>query len=321
VYRVKEVHKGRDGSLKEGMQRTYTRHFDVYMTSRLDGQLEAIFAVDPFTGESVPRLYASYFSFGTSEFDLFAVCRSITATQDDDDWQVWHVACEYGTTNADLSGHPETGDGSGFNPKEGGAGDNLDLEPASVEWGYWTREEVQRVEARAEYDAILNSAKQPFDPLPTREVGGLVLTYERNELTFDAWAMTAYAFTVNSEDFLEEGDFRQWLCKPVTARKVWKGNFSYYRVRYEFHHTDATAKDGVVPIGWDHYLLDCGWMQLNAAGKPVPIVNVGQTAASVPLLDGAGKVLDPPITTDKIKYLSYAKYRERSFAPLKIVID
>src|SRR6185312_3189252 len=140
----------------------------------------------------------------------------------------------------------------------------------------------------------LNSAKQPFDPAPTREIGGDVLIVERNEMEHDREEMREFAFKVNDSDFIEDGDTEQWLCFPPTAKKVFKGNLQYWRVRYEFHHCGEQL-DGE-PGDWLFHLLDVGYGELtgtapNQVFKPITIN--GQTVGQPVLLDGKGKRLSP----------------------------
>ena len=114
---VCELHDGRTGGLSEGLERRYTRRFRVRTDSKAVGPIDVMFA------PGVPRLYDPYQSYGTNEFDSFALCRRVTPTQDADDWFTWVVECEYDTTGGNPQGQPENPGQPGSGGGSGAAGD------------------------------------------------------------------------------------------------------------------------------------------------------------------------------------------------------
>lgn len=334
---VREKYTGRTGTFGDGLTRSWTRVFQVRTASKLVGPLEVMFAVDPNTGERIPLLYASYFSYRFTETDLLSLCRKITPTQDDEDFQLWTVVCEYSTESprgADAGKPDDPGNPGGNGGSGGGASGDPTLEPPSWEWSSWSREEAHRLAFKVSNNVVLfdlgaqvpmNAARQPFDP-ETREIGGRTLVYERNEASFDAERMDAWNFVVNKDRFLWDGDERTWLCKPITARLQYKGALAYYRVRYEFWHDGRLGVDGEV-VGWDHYFLNMGTVSLDVAGtlgKQKPVVRKGQVIGEPVPLDRDGLQLSDADMQDPKKwpnYRQYTKFDQFPFAPLNIVIN
>jgi len=315
VWKVREIHKGRRGSLSEGSERKYTRVFHVFTNSKLDGPIEVMFAADPSTSEAIPALYSSYTNYGGEELDMLAICRSIDPVQDEDDWTFWVVTCEYSTES--ITGDPRLGQSpeGGGNPGTGsGAANDPGLEPPVQEWGAWTREEVALYAQDHDRTPILNSAGQPFDPGPVREIGGTTLILERNELTYNPQEKNAFRFTINDDDFIWEGDYRLWLCKPITGSRRYKGAMKYWRVRYEFWHAgDAES--------WNHIILDAGFEKV-VDGRLVPITISGQTPSRPVPLDGSGSPLtNDAIEADGVEFLQFKKYLAKPFSSLNIEVD
>lgn len=348
---VRERYGGRALTFTEGLERRWTRVFEVRTDGKLVGPGEVVFAADPDSGESIPLLYSSYRSYRTTEVDNLALCRSITPAQDADDWLLWTVTCEYSTESPrgleygqpSNPGNPTGSGGSG----SGASGDPT-LDPPTVDWSFWTREEAQRLaylvsdalSAWPEYgfgqspsavgtpeiDLGLmtpkNSAGQPFEGL-TREVGGRQLNYERSEASFDSADMAMYAFCVNADRFLEDGDERTWLCRPITATKQYKGGLVYWRVKYEFHHNPAKDEDGF-NLGWDHYLLNAGFKYWNAAqSRLLPIMEGAQQVTTPAPLNRNGSVMDRSTIIDPSAgpvFRRYTRYGRLPFAPLNIVL-
>ncbi len=316
VWRVQELHKGRKGGLKEGMERAYTRVFRVRTNSKLDGPIEVMFAVDPDTGEAIPAIYSSYQSYSGEELDILALCRSVDPVQDEDDWTVWNVTCEYST--ASITGDSRIGQPSdGGNPAQGsGSSNDPSLEPPVEEWSSWSREEAQERDVGDDTKMIATTAGEPFDPKPTREIGGHILVIERNELKFSAKEKKAFRYRINLDNFIFEDDRYQWLCKPITARRQYKGSLRYWRVRYEFWHCgDAET--------WDHRLLNAGYMYREDPTLPLKPIHINGQPPSRPWpLNEFGFKLTPgQIANNESIYVAFKKYLGVNFGPLAIAVD
>ena len=162
----------------------------------------------------------------------------------------------------------------------------------------------------------ITSAGDPFDPIPTKETGGMVLTVERNQMVWNPYEMQTYNYRVNKDDFqdkLSVGDIGRWLCKPPTARRVYKGPVRYWRARYEFHECGPDFPS------WDHIMLNKGHRYFDAAGVKKTFIPTGQV--SIAMLKADGTKLPEPIVEADINYLTFKKYRSVAFAPLKIVTE
>lgn len=321
-HSIRELHDGRSGGLSEGLERHYTRRFRVRTDSKLVGPIEVMFA------PGIPRLYSPYQSFGTGEFDTFAICRDIKPVQDDGDWTLWHVDCEYDTRGGNPQGQPGDPGQPGSGGGSGASGDPT-LEPPTVEWGVQTRE-VPLSKDIGDPDspfpslqtprALLNSAGQPFDPVPTIELCHLSLTVERNEVAFDQIKARKYKNVVNKDVFLNYAA-GIWLLKHITGREVYKGAHKYARVRYEFWLAPTLDPTD----HWDNLdILDAGLCRKGAAGgPPIPIIVNGHPITQPALLSSAGAPLTPAELIDPEigpQYLRFKRYRREPFAPLNIDI-
>lgn len=321
---VHELFDGRNGSLRDGLQRSFVRRFQVRTDDKRVAPINVIFA------PGIPRLYASYISFDGAELDYFSICRDIQAEQEVDDDLVWNVTCSYDTQSTsefgNQSGQPGTIGQPGAGGGSGASGDPTQ-EPPTIEWDYDSTEYALRVDIDG--DPILNSAGQPFDPPPTMPVGWTVLRYGRNEATYDALERAKYAHTINSTPFLgvREGCV---LCKPIKASSRYIGPFLYYRVSYEFHiakdHDHNIQGKPQMPgvFDWKMWLLDQGLCRLDVAtGRPVAIYDDGNPISTPALLGNDGQ----PLTKDDIEdpligpnWLDFDIYNEIDLNVLNIVI-
>ncbi|MBN9521059.1 hypothetical protein J0H58_21500 [bacterium] len=261
-------------------------------------------------------------TFGSNEFDSFALCRRITPTQEDGTWDSWIVAAEYETNSGSPYSPPTNVGQPGAGGGSGAAGDPS-LEPQTEEWGTQTRE-VPLVRDLGDPDAtdpaetiprpILNSAGQPFDPVPTNEDGWTTLTIERNEATVNSGRLAHFRFAVNKDVFLGKPPGR-WILRPITARKVYKGAFGYYRFRYEFWLAGENDPD------WDDLeLLDQGLCMKGPGGVPTPIIRGGQPVSQPVLLKDGIPLTPAQLADPKVgaQFLKYKRRKRRPFAPLNI---
>ncbi len=97
-----------------------------------------------------------------------------------------------------------------------------------------------------------------------------------------------YTFATNSSDFLGS-DEGQVLCRPIKAKRLWRGTLRYWRVSYEFWFDPPEALGGT----WNARLLDQGLCKINAAGNPEPIKRKGNPITQPVLLDGSGSEFAP----------------------------
>lgn len=324
---VKEIYVGREGSLRDGLQRSFTRKFRVKTDDRRVGPLHVIFA------PGIPLLYSSYFSYELSELDLFAICRDVRAVQDENDWQVWDITCEYDTQSnseyGNIAGQPGNIGQPGAGGGTGASGDPTQ-EPPTIEWGAETVELAVIKDRTGE--PIVNTAGQPFDPPPTIKIAYPVLRYSRNEATYDHVEKSKFSYALNTAKFLGY-DAGRVLCKPITATQRYIGPFKYWRVNYEFHFTkelepgvDTAEMIGV--LSWRLWLLNQGLCELKTVsvlGVPVkyltPILGANGEPISTPVpLDEDGAAMPKEDIEDEVFYRSFVVYKSIDFGPLDIVL-
>lgn len=273
---------------RQGMQdgdgsRAYTRYFRVTTNSGQDGPLTVMQA------PGLPQLYDNY-SDPSGVFDIGCTCVKVTPRQDQGDPFTWLVVCDYDTSFIDAL-----------------LGDKNPLNRRATK--NWAPEKFQEPYDRdALGTAVLNSAGEPFDPLPVRDATRLVLTIERFEQSFDQQEALSYADTVNAESF--QG-FAAGLvkCDSITGNEHLENAILCYHVRYIFHFDE---------LGWVDFILDAGYKQIDPADATKRIVikdKYFQPYSSPTPLDGLGHPLAagaPPV------FLQYDPYPQKSFIPLNL---
>lgn len=318
---VTELFDGRDGGLRDGLQRNYTRRFQVMTDDKRVGPLEVIFA------PGIPRLYSSYLSFDTNEIDFFAICRSVVPVQDADDWQLWSVTCEYDTQSSsefgNVAGQPGTIGQPGAGGGSGAAGDPTQ-EPPAYEWTSETKEVALVVDI--EGDPILNSVGLPFDPPPTTPIAWPVLRYSRNELTYDRDEKAQYFYKTNTTEFLGAGPGKV-LCKPITGSSRYIGPYRFFRVNYEFHFAKEIHEPDDLPqmmgvLDWKLWLLNAGLSKLGDDGEPEIIMDKFGSPISTPQpLDVNGLPLSKAnIETLGAIFFDFTIYKSIDLNTLNIVL-
>lgn len=160
---------------------------------------------------------------------------------------------------------------------------------------------------------VTNSADEPFDPPPTREIHDLVFRHVRNEATFSSTIAAAYKGSVNSDTWngWSPGTVQ---CTVFDAEEKRAGALTYYRVTYEFKFR---------PDGFGRRFLDHGYREkigIDTNGKPI-YANItdeeGSTVTQPALLDGKGKKL---ASGGVAVYLDYDIESEITFSALGIII-
>lgn len=330
---VTELFDGRQGGIRDGLQRRYTRRFQVMTDDKRVGPKEVIFA------PGIPLLYSSYVSFDANEIDFFGICRDVDAIQDPDDWQLWHVTCEYDTQSSSEFGGNAGQPGSIGQPGAGGgsgASGDPSQEPPTIDWGFEIRDVAftkdlsglgaiagaNLVQAPAAIvmeglfgRAVLNSARQPFDPPPTREWGFPTLTYSRNELTYDPIHAADFSLAMNSEEFMGRPKFTV-LSRPITSSQKHIGAYKYYRVRYELWFLLETNKD------WMAEFLDAGFNELIDGVHRRITDKRGHPVAEVSLLKDGLKLTEAQLANPAIgpQFLRFQQYKAKDLNLLDIVL-
>ncbi len=285
IVAVNELFEGREAQENEKGQRFYTRVFQVVTDDPNDGPLTAARA----TG--VPRRGALY-SAG-NEVDLAARVRRITPSQNPESPRLWEIRIEYDTVREEQDENPLN-------------------RPYEVNWDFaqFTRPVWRDIFG----NAILNSARQYYDPPVEIDDSRPVLSVTRNEGGFNPGLAIEFQDAINSDTFLGFSPGTVKVAK-IAAQSQFENNWFYWRVTYEFNFRRE---------GWNISILDQGRYELRN-GKPVPIREFDTSGVEIPFshvtdpvpLNGAGLRLPNP-SPDTVIYGTYQVYRERDFSFLNL---
>ena len=308
VTSVREIWDGRGGRSSEAATREYTRTFRVLTDDPTDGPLIVMI------GSGLPQVGNAY-TESSGAVDLGARCVSVDPQQDQDDPKAWLVTIRYSTAPAAAT----SGLGAGGKGARGGSGSdpsddsqNPLLRPAEIGWSFNRyRKPIRKARLYATAGAVnpdfgtvvpvVNSAGDPFDPLPEVDDSRLILTVSRNEATFDPLFAIDYQDAVNSDLFLGAAPRQAKL--NLSAKRQWdKVIGPYYAVQYDIEFRRE---------GWLLSLLDAGRHDLN---RVVLLDNYGQPYSNDVPLNGFGAKL----TTDDYVFMDYVVYEERPFAALNL---
>jgi hypothetical protein len=281
IVSVREVASGRDGTLNNKGERSYSRAFQVITDDPLDGPLLVR------TASGIPQRGSIYAT--ATEIDPGAKVKAINPSQDADNPRVWTVKVDYDSVTEDKPENP------------------LDR-PIEISWTAAPYERV--VFNDTDGKAILNSAGDYFDPPLTIDDSRPVLTVVRNEPSYNPTLAIDYQDAVNTDSFLGFSPGQVKVAK-IDATSATENDIFYWRVTYEFHFRRE---------GWALSVLDQGrYQKLN--NKPVPIPEYDESGNAVPgshvsdpvPLDGAGQRLTNP-GPDTAIFLTFKVYKERPFA-------
>ena len=305
----REVENEAGGRGNEGVQRRYTRVFDVELDVWSGSNAQDI--IDAQLAEGVPRL-GDPFTTGRHT-DLGARCHSVVPSSTAEP-RFFVVTAQYSSSPSDF-GEPEKEVGNAANepgqndnqksdPNNPQSQDNDDplSRPAEISWSQGSYSEVitkaTRVsDAGAETadQPVANSAGEPFDPPLEVEKSFLILTITRNQANFNQNAANSYTNATNSDTFFgfEAGKVK---CKGISGISVFEKNRHFWRATYVFEIRES----------WDYELLDAGYWEIVGGNRlPIPFNNGRPLPAPWPL-DGAGAKL----TAAQVQAGDSFKYRK-----------
>lgn len=153
---------------------------------------------------------------------------------------------------------------------------------------------------------IVNSAGQPFDPLPEIEDDRTVIVFSRNVASFAVDLADQYKGSVNSDTWYGK-PAGHWKIIGWTSDEQFEGGQSYFAETIEAEYN----RDG-----WDLVVLDKGRYERNEEGDLVPIEDGnGQAVNDDVLLDGEGHQLDPDGEVAGV-FLTFSRYPRLPFGSL-----
>lgn len=282
-----EARKG-DIDVASGIRR-YTRAFKVQLDSRFDGPLTAL------NVGGLPLIGSQH------NEDAGAYCFKLATQCMAEDPHFWINTYQYNSQN-ELSEDPLQ-DAATFD---------------------WDTEQYQEVMYEDEEDkASVNSAGDPFDPMPDRDNSRRVVVLEKNMESVPSWILD-YQDAVNSDPFTIDGFLvgagKAKVQRVSVSKKKFRNDIEYRTVKI-IMHLDRR--------GWLGRYLDIGFRKIATAsstGQPirVPIMMQDEeTAELIPvtapvLLDGSGAELEDPSFSNAV-YLNRRKYIEADFNNLPLV--
>lgn len=234
---------------------------------------------------------------------------------------------DYGAVNLGLqigTLHPS---GSGWLIKGRAKCSSVDWTDWEVDYDYTTFEEKnedpQFDPAKCEWDTeqfqepffhAVNSAGDPFDPPAQRDNSRRTVVVKKNLLAVPSWILD-FQDAVNVSAFTVDG-----FTVPKGLAKMQRVSLSDWQVRNGIPYRTVTMVIHLNKNGWKARYLDAGFRQIDPKNpnKRIKIVNDDGTEPSNPvLLDGEGKVLNPPSFEGAV-FLEYEKYVEADFNVLPL---
>lgn len=223
----------------------------------------------------------------------FARAKSVKCSPESPDDKIWIAEINYSSDVQEESQQPE-------NPLD---------EPPQKGWSFaqFTRPVSKDING----NAIVNAAKELFDPAPERDDSRLVFRYQRNQPSFPHLLANQYQDAVNSDQFL---GFRAGYvkCQNISADYQFKNDVYYWSVSYEFHfRSDDEDEDD-----WQLHVLNQGYRELNGLTYSVIRDAEGLPLNQPALLDANGQQLDAD--WDDPVFLDFDIYRNLPFSVFNI---
>lgn len=305
---TKELFPDRTGSesiTDNGIEVAYTRTFVVYHNSALlpdnlrFGPKTAIDEVKSFTGAALGDIYST-----PQETDNRAILQSFEATKDDTN--VITVTMNY-SSQLNVS-PPELIENPLQRPPRISAGTNS--------YSVTKREDENG-------KPVINSAKDPFDPLPqVNEVYGK-FSIQRNFPQDNYNILVEFANTVNSTQFyqFDAGSLR--ITDFTQNGPLWENGYMYWDVKVDFEHrpnktnikVSGSSKD---VDGWNTLELDAGYNEISGT-TTTAIKDADGKDTTVPRpLDGSGSVLTA-FTASDVSYEEFQFHARKDFNTLGII--
>ncbi len=263
ISKVSKHWDNNSGSENETGVRARSETWLVHTTEPLDDEEVIRLAIDPYTGEQIPKrfdVWSGYIS-GVVDNDLRVV--SVTPRRTED-ILVWKVAVEYST---------EARQDPDFDQELFGIASSVfDPRKFVSEWNGHT--EKKAVQDDINGLALVNSSGQPFDPPPEEEETVAIRRFIRNERNFDDAKITDYMGFVNSNTVRIGGKNRDpytVLMKEIRARREFSGALEYHVATYEMYIKPLVLEAGfIVDGGWYTRILDQGFQKARRVSAADP---------------------------------------------------
>ena len=281
ILSSKELWEDRESTGDWQYNRTHTRSWRVETNDRDDDGFVVFVDGTDATPDPLPVVYEPH-PTDPQSFAKSATCRPDSGSAG----KTWIVTVTY-DNKVELD---QGGDGA---PET-----DPTLRAPKVSWS--GAKFSKRVNKDRDGNAVLNSARQPFDPPPERDMSRRVLTITRIEADYDDSVAEDYEDAVNSDTFYGRAPGKAKM-DSITAHRHYENGTKYWEVTYVIHF----SKDG-----WQLEGLDIGNKYMDADGAIWP------TDGNVKkLLDGEGGLL---ADDEDAVYLPFDVYPEMAFASLNL---
>lgn len=335
---------------------TFVRRRRVTYKVKLKQEENNYWGDDPLkmtSDERLPQYGTAWVSFNGLDTDLGCRClRAVAARRTDT--TTLEFTYTYSTVQNPLSGNVPAIEGVGLpGGRQGGTGSTDDPTQWQPNWT-WDYEEIEvpmRVEVLDEFTAkvwqqnsrhaVLNSANDIIDPLPTRPAVIDVLTYTRYERKWNPRYWRQFRYRVNRDRWRGCDRYTVLCLPPKVGQWVSTAGKAYFPVTYVLKfmtgpgdppvadrfkkpkpNQPVPEDNGPFPT-WHAYIDSYGYKQL-VDGKLQPIQVEGEASATtIPRpLDFAGRHISQPDPTDEAKRparLMFGKFATADFNELNFV--
>lgn len=286
VYELVEKRKRSEEWSRTGPVRKYFRFFRAVTDDQKDGPKIVLQA------GAIPKL-GNVYSCG-NETDTGAWCINREANQTSGETKIWDVDVEY-SSKLDLSSEEQSDPEQQENPLD---------RPTQIKGKF---AQFQRsIDKDLDGIAVVNSARQPFDPPVVIDDSRPVIEMTRNEASLDFTLLATYQDAINQDTFL---GFPPYTCKLIipTFDQHFENGVFFWTITYEIH----IRRELWHPL----QVLDQGYYKL-VAGSPEVITDAnGKTLTAPRLLDGAGS---PLASGASPVYMNFKPYKILPFAALSL---
>lgn len=277
----------RTGKTGIDFKREYTRVFEVYSDSILDGPRTISSAI----GIGIGTTYASGID---TDLGSFAQSIEVRETERGQSLSKWTITVQYGGVDPTQGGEVTTG-----SPLE---------KPVEVRYGTAKFERV--VDKDTAGNAILNSAGDPFDPPLVIDDSRPVIQFTRNELTFDAALAYSYRDKLNSAIW-NGGAPKTWKINAITGKRDFHAEVGFYWiVDYEFEYN---------PLTWRKIILNQGMTQKVGGVKKSILSSDGVPISQPAPLSSSGAQVPPSSLPGSAVWLTFDVYETTDFAAFNLV--
>lgn len=330
AYIAKSVCESPEESVQcgEGLDRSYTRRFDVVLDVGGNSEV-AISCLQVYENiAGLPQYGDPWISRDGLKYDALAVMRSFTGRRDHNDKAKFSFTFTYST-----KGNQQTPTQPTQRTHGGGTDDPMNLFPV---WSLSSEDRMVPLEADLDGRRVVNSAGDPYDPLPEFNDKIIVLNYSRYEISYDGLTeedlfndLVLYKYATNSDVFLQIGDENKWLIADYKLTPELLGNRRIIKRDIVFKYSTRGWKDRILDAGLYEVIDDAltrydpaeptGWTPGWAVTNKKPILHpITQQPVTKPWpLDGQGRALTD-LGTDNLVYREYRNKTTTPFAPLDI---